>query len=103
MRKVCICTLNAEMAQGSANYLKQKLLSELLDLGYDRCDIINMIDSNLNSDEYIILKKEFEKTYTRLEKKYNGYDLYKNVKNKMLSRGFNINEIELLLKEKTEK
>ena len=25
MRKVCICTLNAEMAQGSANYLKQKL------------------------------------------------------------------------------
>ena len=25
MRKVCICTLNAEMVQGSANYLKQKL------------------------------------------------------------------------------
>ena len=25
MRKVCICTLNAELAQGSANYLKQKL------------------------------------------------------------------------------
>lgn len=25
MRKVCICTLNAEMAQGSAYYLKQKL------------------------------------------------------------------------------
>lgn len=87
----------------SNNYLKQKLLNELLELGYDRYDIINVIDSNLNTNDYIILKKEFEKTYTKLEKKYNGYDLQRNVKNKMLSRGFNINEIELLLKEKTEK
>ena len=87
----------------SNSYLRQKLLSELLELGYNRNDIINIINENLTTTNYEIIKKEFEKIYTKLEKKYNGYELIKNIKNKMLSRGFNYDEIEQLLKEKTEK
>lgn len=87
----------------SNNYLKQKLLSELLELGYNRNDILNIIEKNLTTTNSEILKKEFEKIYSKLQKKYDGYELIKNIKNKMLSRGFNYDEIEQLLKEKTEK
>jgi len=87
----------------SNNYLKQKLLTELLELGYNRNDILNVVEDNLMDTDFSILKKEFEKIYTKLEKKYEGYDLVKSVKNKMLNKGFNNSEIELLLKEKTEK
>jgi len=87
----------------SNNYLKQKLLNELLELGYNKNDILNIIEENLTTTNYEILNKEFDKVYTKLQKKYDGYELIKNVKIKMLSRGFNVSEIEQLLKEKAEK
>lgn len=85
----------------SNNFLKQKILKELLELGYDKNDITYIIENNLSSD-YSILQREFEKNYNKLKKIYKGYDLIKNIKCKMIGRGFGINQVEQLLKEKTE-
>lgn len=81
--------------------LKQKILYDMTELGYDKNMIIEILDKNLNND-VDILKSELEKIYIKLSKRYSGYDLVNNVKNKLLSKGFHINQINELLKEKTE-
>ena len=77
-------------------YLKQKLLNEFINMGYSKDKIINIIDKNL-LDEDNIIKKEFEKIYFKLSKKYSGKDLEVNVKKNMLSKGFEIDKINDLL------
>ena len=54
-------------------------------------------------DDYVILESEFDKSYIKLSKKYEGSELIKKLKNKFLMKGFNIEQINDLLKEKTEK
>jgi len=81
--------------------LKQKILHDMTELGYDRNLIIEILDKNLSAD-VDILKKEFEKVYIKLSKKYFGQELVSNVRNKLLAKGFIINEINELLREKTE-
>lgn len=85
----------------SNNYLRKKILNELLELGYDKESILHEIDNNL-VDDSLVMKLEFEKIYKKYSKKYNGYDLIKNVKGKMFSKGFDIDKINELLQEKTE-
>lgn len=85
----------------SNNYLKQKILNEMLDLGYNKEEVLNIIDINLK-DDCTIIKKEFEKIYIKLSRKYEGKELLINLKNKMLMKGFSSSEINELIKEKTE-
>ena len=88
--------------KNSNSILKQKILNDMIELGYERDRILEILDKNLCDDNYI-LKKEFDKLYIKLSKKYAGNELIKNIKNKMLIKGFNINEINKLILEKTEK
>lgn len=85
----------------SNNYLKQKILVDMTRKGYSKSDIINIIDSSLTSDDNI-LNKEFEKNYNILSKKYVGKELYIKLKQKLISKGFEVEKINILLQEKTE-
>lgn len=87
----------------SNSYLRQKILNELLNLGYEKDDILIEIDNNLNNNDFNILRVEFEKNYLKLLKKYKGYDLMQKLRINLLNKGFDINQIEQLLEEKTEK
>lgn len=85
-----------------SNYLlKQKILNEMINLGYEKNKILQVLEANLTND-ISVLNKEFEKNYTKLEKKYNGVELITKLKQKLLQKGFNIDDINKLLKEKTE-
>lgn len=86
----------------SNNYLKEKILIEMLNLGYNKSDIISILNSNMDADN-MILKKEFEKNYNKLSKKYSGNELINNIKNKMMMKGFNISDINELIDKKKEK
>lgn len=82
-------------------YLKQKILKDLLNLGYERDKIIELINSNKMEDADI-LKREFNKIYKKLLNKYSSYELYNLIRKRLLIKGFNINEIDELINKKTE-
>ena len=83
----------------SVTYLKQKILNEMINLGYEKDKILNILDKNCISDTNIT-KKEFDKIYIKLSKKYSGIELIKNIKNKMVLKGFNLDEINSLIEQK---
>jgi regulatory protein len=83
-----------------SNYmLKQKLIMELVNLGYEKDLIILLIDQNLISGNDI-LENTYEKIYSDLSRKYEGNILYKKVKEKLYQKGFDINEINELINKK---
>ena len=84
----------------SKNLLRQKILSEMINLGYSKESIIEIIDNNLSEDDYI-MNKEFDKIYNKLKKKYNGEELNIKIKQKMISKGFSIDKINELVQKNT--
>lgn len=85
----------------SNSMLKHKILNEMINLGYDKDSIINIIEKNLIRDDSI-LKKEFDRVLKKLSNKYSGNELLKNVKQKLLLKGFSNDEINNLLKKREE-
>ena len=77
----------------SATFLKSKIITYLVNLGYDR-PVINSILSTVEiKNNKDIEKKEYEKIYNKLSRKYSGSELDFKVKQKMYSLGFtNYNE-----------
>ncbi|MBQ9071621.1 MAG: RecX family transcriptional regulator [Bacilli bacterium] len=82
-------------------HLKQKILMEMINLGYPKEKILQIIDNNLEDDDKIV-KREFDKLYTKLKIKYNGYELKNKLKQKLLSKGFDLDIINKLIQEKIE-
>lgn len=85
----------------SNSILKQKIINEMINLGYDKNKIISILESNIESDNEI-LKKEFNKTYNKLKIKFNSYELENKLKQKLIQKGFKLEEINKLLQQKTE-
>jgi len=76
----------------SINNLKQKIISELLENGYDKTMIIEILNNyNINDDNAI--KKEYDILYKKLSKKYKDNELKYQIKNKLYSKGFNLESI----------
>lgn len=74
----------------SAKVLKQKLLMDLINNGFHQ-DIIKEVLNNIDiSENEEIAKKEYQKYYNKLSKKYSGKELEYKLKQKMYSLGFNI-------------
>ena len=76
-----------------SNYiLKNKIISEMKNLGYNYDDIISIFDKNI-SDNYDILLKEYNKLYNKYSKKYESSELEYYIKNKLYIKGFNYEDI----------
>lgn len=76
-----------------SNYvLKQKILNELLNLGYDKNQILTRLN-NYNLSDSGVLDKEVEKLYNKLSKKYSGYELKSKIKAKLYQKGYSLDEI----------
>ena len=78
-----------------SNYiLKNKIINEMSNLGYNYDDIINIIDSMIsNNDDYNKLIKEYKKIYTKYCNKYKEYDLERIIKNRLYAKGFKYEDI----------
>lgn len=100
LEKLIIKKINSNKKY-SNSYLKQKIMSEMIGLGYNKDIILNILENNLKSDNGI-LEHEFNKVYDKLKSKYNGYELENKVKQKLMQKGFSVGEINILLQEKTE-
>lgn len=72
--------------------LKFKIVNELINLGYDKDDILEIYD-NISADNTENIKKEYDKLYKKLSNKYQNKDLERMIKSKLYNRGFSIEEI----------
>lgn len=69
------------------NLLKQKIITDFINKGYNKEDIINILNKkDLNSDE--LYNKEYSKLYNKYKTKYNGSELEYFIKQKLYSKGF---------------
>lgn len=65
-------------------YLKQKISNELVNLGYNYSDIMELYDDSKVNYNY---KAEYDKLYKKLSKKYSGELLDKMVRQKLYQKG----------------
>ena len=75
----------------STYVLKQKLLQEMTQLGYEKdmvCEILNQIEQEDHT-----LEKEYQKQKKKLEKKYQGQILEQKLKQKLFQKGYSMSEI----------
>lgn len=74
----------------SAKVLKQKISLDLINNGFTK-ELIKEVISNLKIEENKSIKeKEYQKYYNKLSKKYNGKELEFKLKQKMYSLGFSV-------------
>lgn len=79
-----------------SNYmLKQKIVGDMINLGYSKEMIVDIIDSNLKSNKNVI-ENEYKKIYRKLEKKYEGEELERQVKIKLMQKGFSSEDINII-------
>ncbi len=71
------------------NLLKQKIILNLINLGYDRYLIIECLD-NIDIDDSDLYQKEYEKIKEKLSKKYSGRELEFRINQKLYQKGFRI-------------
>jgi regulatory protein len=76
-----------------SNYmLKQKITIDLVNLGYNRDDIIELIDAEtLETND--ILNDNYNKIYDKLSRKFEGKELIMKIKQKLYQKGFDISEV----------
>ena len=72
----------------SIKILKNKIIEYLYNLGYSKELIIDYVNNISPQEDSSIAKKEYDKIYKRLSKKYSGVELEYRVKQKMYALGF---------------
>lgn len=97
LEKLILKKVNANHTK--SNYLlKQKLLYELSENGFDMDMIHEVFDKLVNSD-HKIAKDEYHKLYDKLSKKYSSDELKNKIRQKMYQKGFSYETIMELEKE----
>lgn len=76
--------------------LKQKVINDLINLGYSKNDIVEIYD-NIKASNDDLLKKEYGRLYKKLSLKYSDKELYNKIKIKLYQKGFSIDEINGIL------
>lgn len=74
------------------NILKRKIMTDLINYGYDASLVLEVLDKMDFSTDEEIAKKEYEKLYKRLSRKYEGYELKNKIREKMYQKGLNYND-----------
>lgn len=78
---------NLKSNKKSLYIFKQKMLLNLINLGYEKDDIIKLLDK-VNIEEENLKEKEIEKIKKKYSKKYEGIDLDRIIKQKLYEKGF---------------
>ena len=85
--------------KNSAYQLRQKITIDMVNLGYSRDMIIEILE-NYDIDDGDNLKKEYDKIFSKYSRKLKGYELEKKIKEKLYSKGFDIHDIENIIQRK---
>ncbi len=86
--------LNNSNRSKGGSVLKNKIFNYLVNYGYDISliqDVLNSLDFSIDND---IAKKEYDKIYRKLSRKYSGDELMRKVHEKMYMKGLHYEEVE---------
>ena len=86
IRKVANRLYNSNRNRGGS-VLKKKIVNDLVNLGYDTLTISKVIDEFDFTNDKDIAKKEYEKLYKKLSRKYEGKELEYKIKEKLYQKG----------------
>ena len=86
IEKVAIKLFRSKHSRGGS-VLKRKIVNDLIMLGYDNYLINRVVDEIDFSTDKDILKKEYDKLYKRLCRKYSGTELEYKIKEKLYQKG----------------
>lgn len=75
----------------SVKMLKMKIINDLINLGYEKESIMPILNK-CDIDDHDALNREYEKAKRQLEKKYEGYELERKIKEKLYRKGFFYNK-----------
>lgn len=78
--------------------LKQKIVNDLINLGYEKSMILEVLENRLVSNKSII-NNEYKKIKNKLSHKYSDYELEKQINFKLQQKGFSSEEINQIEKE----
>lgn len=79
--------------RNKSNYmLKQKIVVDMINLGYEKSMIIDIINENIDNNNSAI-QNEYKKLFNKLSKKYDDEELNRMIKNKLIQKGFSLEEI----------
>ncbi|NLA33442.1 MAG: hypothetical protein GX861_01060 [Tenericutes bacterium] len=74
-----------------AYFLKQKILLDLINMGYLKEDVLTILNKMVFKDNLDIYQKEYAKLYKTLSKKYSGIELDYQIKQRLYQKGFRQN------------
>lgn len=77
-----------------ANKIKEKILYNCINEGFKKEDILNILEKIQMPNNSNALEKEANKLYIKLSRKYENKELYFQLKGKLLTKGFEFQEIE---------
>lgn len=86
IKKVATRLYNSNRNRGGS-VLKKKIFSDLNNLGYDNFVISKVVDNFDFSNNNDIAKKEYDKLYKKLSRKYSGKELEYKIKEKLYLKG----------------
>ena len=89
LEKLILKRINSNHRFSTYN-LKNKVLNEFLNLGYEYDDIVEIYDNN-KRDDYDILLKEYNKLKYKYKDKYSNYETI--ISSKLFSKGFKYSDI----------
>ena len=78
--------------------LKQKIMNDMINLGYEKEMIAEILENKIESNNRVI-NSEYNKLKTKLSQKYSGNELEEQVKIKLRQKGFSLDEINSIEKE----
>ena len=91
LAKLIIKKINAN--HNKSNYqLSQKIIGDMINLGYSKEMIVEILNDNLKKNSSVI-NGEYNKLYRKLSNKYEGEELERHIRNKLFQKGFSSDEI----------
>lgn len=76
--------------------LKTKIQSDMINLGYDR-DFVNDILNGINIDNSSLIRNDYDKLISKYSKKYSGNELVYKVKEKLYQKGYSNEDINKII------
>lgn len=78
--------------------LKQKIVNDMINLGYEKSMILEILEDSLTFNKNVI-NNEYQKLRNKLSRKYSDYELERQIKLKLQQKGFSLEEIKSIEKE----
>ncbi len=78
----------------SARILKQKIMSDLINAGFNKSIVSSMLSKVSIKDSDDFIKHEYDKLYRKLSRKYEGDELKYRIKQRMYQKGLNYKDLD---------